>query len=118
MCIAGTLADYRFSCIVLAGPPADCPFLHVVFYPDRRLTVQCYKKIISGPPADSSLRVNNICANHNLECLFIELNCKSVGQKVVGTVYHLHNSSLDLFSLGFNSVLDVMENLNGISHCW
>ena len=59
MCIAGTLADYRFSCIVLAGPPADCPFLHVVFYPDRRLTVHCYKKIISGPAADSSLRVNS-----------------------------------------------------------
>ena len=29
---------YRLSCIVIAGPPADCPFLHVVFYPDRRLT--------------------------------------------------------------------------------
>ena len=57
MCIAGTPADYRFSCIVLAGPPADCPFLHVVFYPDRRLTVHCYKKFISGPPADVSQRV-------------------------------------------------------------
>ena len=49
---------YRFSSIVLAGPPADCPFLHVVFYPDRRLTVHCYKKFISGPPADGSQRVN------------------------------------------------------------
>ena len=41
---------YRFACIVLSGSPADCPFLHVVFYPDRQLTVQCYKKFISGPP--------------------------------------------------------------------
>ena len=31
--------------------------MHVVFYPDRRLMVQCYKKIISGPPADGSQRV-------------------------------------------------------------
>ena len=59
MCISGTPADcYRFSCIVLAGPPADCPFFHVGFYPDRRLTVHCYKKFISGPPADGSQRVN------------------------------------------------------------
>ena len=51
---------YRFSCIVLAGPPADCPFFHVGFYPDRRLTVHCYKKFISGPPADGSQRVRNL----------------------------------------------------------
>ena len=48
---------YRFSCIVLAGPPADCPFFHVVFYPDRWLTVHCYKKFISRPPADGSQRI-------------------------------------------------------------
>ena len=50
-----------------SGPPADGPNLHVsfypgrrlaaqfgMFYPDRRLMIQCYKKIISGPPADGS----------------------------------------------------------------
>ena len=39
---------------------ADSPFLNVVFYPHRRLIVQCYKKFISGPPADSSQRVKNL----------------------------------------------------------
>ena len=36
--------QYQFACIVLSGPPADGPFLHVVFYPDGRLMVHCYKK--------------------------------------------------------------------------
>ena len=39
---------------------ADCLFFHVVFYPDRRLTVQCYKKFTSGPPADGSQRVKMV----------------------------------------------------------
>ena len=34
---------YKFASIVLAVPPADGPFLHVVFYPDGRLTVHWYK---------------------------------------------------------------------------
>ena len=39
----------QFAGIVLSGPPADGPNLQVVFYPDRRLMVQCYKKFIAGP---------------------------------------------------------------------
>ena len=58
MCISGPPADgINLHCIVLSGPPADGPFWHVVFYPDRWLIVQCYKKFISGPPVDGSQRV-------------------------------------------------------------
>ena len=54
-----------------SGPPADGTdlhvrsiraagtILHVVFYPDRRLMVQCYKKLISGPLVDGSQRVKD-----------------------------------------------------------
>ena len=40
---------HQFSCIVLSGPPADGTILHVVFYPDSRLTAHSYKKFIGIP---------------------------------------------------------------------
>ena len=49
---------------LLSGPPADGTILHVVFYPDPRLTAHSYKKFSAGSPADGSQRVNN--NNNNL----------------------------------------------------
>ena len=48
---------HQFSCSFLSGPPADDAILHVVFYPDLRLTAHIYKKFSSGSPADGSQRV-------------------------------------------------------------
>ena len=47
----------QFSCTFLSGRPADETILHVVFYPDVRLTAQIYKKFLAGSPADGSQRV-------------------------------------------------------------
>ena len=72
----------RISCSVLAVPPADDPFFHVAFYPYHRLTVHCYKWFISGPPADSSLRVKTklfLGANDVRLSLFVHISvCPSL----------------------------------------
>ena len=41
----------------ISGVTADGAILHVVFYPDLRLTAQIYKKFLAGSPADGSQRV-------------------------------------------------------------
>ena len=53
---------HQFSCIVLSGPPADGTILHVVFYPDARLTAHSYKNFLSGSrlTAVKGLNVSNI----------------------------------------------------------
>ena len=59
---------YQFVCIVLSGPPADGPFLLVVFYPDGRLIVHCYKKFISCPRLTAvkglSIRLNSFAKSN------------------------------------------------------
>ena len=56
--IRGPVWRHQFSCIVLSGPPADGTILHVVFYPDPRLTAHSHKIFLAGSPADGSQRVN------------------------------------------------------------
>ena len=56
---------HEFSCSFLSGPPADGTILHVVFYPDRRLTAHIYKKFSSGSPPDGSQRVKRHCSGYN-----------------------------------------------------
>ena len=41
-----------------------------MFYPDRRLTVHCYKKFIFGPPADGSQRVKSVFLYSDLLWVF------------------------------------------------
>ena len=62
---------HLFSCIVLSGPPADGTILHVVFYPDPRLTAHTYKKFLAGFPADGSQRVK--CAYFSANSVFKSL---------------------------------------------
>ena len=58
MCISGLPADgINLHVSFYPGRQLTARFFHVVFYPDGRLMVHCYKKFISGPPADGSQRV-------------------------------------------------------------
>ena len=60
MCKSGPPVDGTNLHVSFYPGPTDGPILHEVFYPDRRLMVQCYKRFISGPPADGSQRVKRI----------------------------------------------------------
>ena len=48
----------------------------------------------------------NAFANDNFECVFVKLSSSTFKTKVLGSVYRPPNSNLDLFMVGFESVLD------------
>ena len=103
----------------ISGPPADginlhvsfqpyrrltARFLHVVFYPDGRLTVHWYKEFISGPPADSSLRVKSVSKVKLderviviiINVLFAILKAETLSEPYLDIEYALINSSVFL----------------------
>ena len=61
MCISGRRLTVPISMYHSIRAAGGRPFLHVVFYPDFRLMVHCYKKIISG---------SRLMAVKGLNCLY------------------------------------------------
>ena len=80
------------------------------------LTIHGYKRYLKNREGgvalfvldDLSCSLRNdldIYANINFEFIFIELHHPSIGHKIVGAVYRLPDSNLDLFMNGFDCVM-------------
>lgn len=48
----------------------------------------------------------NISANHNFECVFVQVRKSSFARKIIGSIYRPPNSDLDLFMWSLQSALD------------